>query len=86
MPGTNAPQTLLHQRAINLVQRHHIRHRPQRHQIQQVRQRRLAGFITFVSQGSTQRQQQIKRHAHASQIVARAICLQARIDDGIRRR
>ena len=84
--STNARQPLVHQNAVIGIQRHHIRHGTQGHQIKQLPQIRLGarGKIALFTQMCPKRQHDIENHPDpgntlAGKVTARLI----RIDDGI---
>ena len=85
LAGTNPPQALLHQHPVGIVQHHHIGHRAQRHQVQQIGNRR-AGGNALLAQRPLQVHQQIKRHPDPGQVDGGEILTtgQARVHQRIR--
>ena len=63
----NPPQPLLHQHPVGIIQHHHIGHRPQRHQVQQIGYW-LHRLEALLAKHPLQIHQQIKRHPHTGQI------------------
>jgi hypothetical protein len=73
-PGADALESLLHQDAVVAVQGDHIGHRPQGHQIKQVRQiglRPLSGEPPDLPQGGPQGGEDVEDHPDPRQVLAR---------------
>ncbi len=88
--GTDPPQPLMHQDAVQPLQRRHVGHCAQRHQIQPISQDRLgdplSGKPAVRLQARAQCRQHIEHHPNPGQaLVGKAATRLVGIDDGIGR-
>ena len=67
-------QAVLHDDAVLARQRHHVRHRADRHQLQK-RFEHAAQLVRRPVQRRQQRLHQLERHAHAAQILFRIVAI-----------